>query len=207
MRKLTSKEPRYSLDGSVRIDRKYDDKYTWFTYFEVQTRLENMRKGLLSLGVKKNDRVTIFMESSIDRKIVIAAIMRIGAVPSLVPPDRRLIATHFMINQLESSVMLVTADSVTRMPALFQHLSHTRHVIVAQDEVGGVLEQVPFDKTGLMNMYEEPIEVLTFTELEGLGQRSPDVATFAAHPDDAAFIVFTSGSTGEYGVTESDTVE
>lgn len=196
VRKVTSKEIHNLSDGSVRVNRKYDDKYTWFTYFEIQTRMENMRKGLLSLGVKKDDRVTIFMEASIERKIVIASIMRIGAVPSLVPADRRLLASHYMINQLESSVMLVTADTVTRIPALAPHLTHTRRVIVAQEEVGCVLEVLPFGRTGLKNFYEEPIDIMTFKEVEELGQRMPDTPSYESHPDDAAFIVFTSGSTG-----------
>lgn len=196
LRKLISKEVEWLPDGTTRIHRQYDDKYTWFTYFEISTRLDNLRKGLMALGVKKNDRVTIFMESSMERKMVTASLMRVGGVPALVPPDRRLISTHYMINQLDSAVMIVSAATAMQMPALCQHLTHTRHVIVAQDEVNGVLEEIPFDKTCLTNFYDEPLEVMTYLELEALGQRSPDVEPTAAHPDDVAFLVFTSGSTG-----------
>jgi hypothetical protein len=197
MRKLISKRVQTLSDGTVRIDREYENKYTWYTYFEIQKWMDNLRRGLIALGVQKNDRVAIFMESSIERKIVIAAIMRFGAVPSLVPSDRRLLATHYMINQLEADVMIVSTDTAMRIPSLCPHLSHTRRIIVAQEEVAGVLEEVPFDLNNLKNMYEESIEVMTLSELQCLGQRSPDAPIFDANPDDTAFLVFTSGSTGE----------
>lgn len=195
-RKTISKQAQVLSDGSTRVERTYDSAYSWLTYFEVQTQMEDIRKGLLALGVRKKDRVSILMESRVERKIIIAAVMRLGAIPALVPHERRIMATYYMINQLDSEVLIVSADTALRLTALAPNLTHTTRVIVVEDEVAGEIEPVDIDPESLANLYEQQIEFMTIAQVQALGRRAGNSAPYNSHPDDAAFIVFTSGSTG-----------
>ena len=195
-RRVICKTNKVMPDGSVRVERTYEDKYTWLTFFEIASRMANIKKGLCALGVKRPDCVAVLMESRVERKIMITAIMRSGAIPALVPPDRRPLATFYMINQLDSAVLIMSAETAAQLPVIAPQLSHTRTVIIVEDEVNDVKEPLQVDVKGLKNIYEEPIEVMTLSDLEALGQRSAEPEDFASHPDDAAFVVFTSGSTG-----------
>lgn len=57
------------------------------TYEAVDQRINNVVRGLISVGVRQGDRVGVLMETRPSALVAIAALSRLGAVAVLVPPD------------------------------------------------------------------------------------------------------------------------
>ena len=53
-------------------------QYQWFSYNQVDVRVEHVAKGLLVNGVHPQDKVNIFAETRIEWMISAQAILRIG---------------------------------------------------------------------------------------------------------------------------------
>ena len=57
------------------------------TYEAVDTRINNVVRGLISVGVRQGDRVGVLMETRPSALVAITALSRLGAVAVLIPPD------------------------------------------------------------------------------------------------------------------------
>ena len=57
------------------------------TYEAVDTRIDNVVRGLIEVGVRQGDRVGVLMETRPSALVAIAALSRLGAVAVLMPPD------------------------------------------------------------------------------------------------------------------------
>ena len=62
------------------------------TYEAVDTRINNVVRGLIDVGVRQGDRVGVLMETRPSALVAIAALSRLGAVAVLMPPDGDLAA-------------------------------------------------------------------------------------------------------------------
>jgi putative long chain acyl-CoA synthase len=62
------------------------------TYEAVDTRINNVVRGLIEVGVRQGDRVGVLMETRPSALVAIAALSRLGAVAVLMPPDADLAA-------------------------------------------------------------------------------------------------------------------
>jgi len=62
------------------------------TYEAVDTRINNVVRGLIEVGVRQGDRVGVLMETRPSALVAIAALSRLGAVAVLMPPDGDLAA-------------------------------------------------------------------------------------------------------------------
>ncbi|MBV8928269.1 MAG: alpha/beta fold hydrolase, partial [Mycobacteriaceae bacterium] len=62
------------------------------TYEAVDTRINNVVRGLIQVGVRQGDRVGVLMETRPSALVAIAALSRLGAVAVLMPPDADLAA-------------------------------------------------------------------------------------------------------------------
>ncbi|MDN5722038.1 MAG: AMP-binding protein [Corynebacterium sp.] len=60
------------------------------TYAAVDTRITNVVKGLIEVGVHQGDHVGVLMETRPSALVAIAALSRLGAVAVLLPPSRAL---------------------------------------------------------------------------------------------------------------------
>ncbi len=57
------------------------------TYEAVDTRINNVVRGLIDVGVRQGDRVGVLMETRPSALVAIAALSRLGAVAVMMPPD------------------------------------------------------------------------------------------------------------------------
>ncbi|MDT5009369.1 MAG: putative long chain acyl-CoA synthase, partial [Mycobacterium sp.] len=62
------------------------------TYDAVDTRINNVVRGLIEVGVRQGDRVGVLMETRPSALVAIAALSRLGAIAVLMPPDADLAA-------------------------------------------------------------------------------------------------------------------
>ena len=83
--KLLTERARNQPDGACFLfaDRVH-------TYAAVDTRITNVVKGLITVGVRQGDHVGVVMETRPSALVTIAALSRLGAVAVLLPPTRSL---------------------------------------------------------------------------------------------------------------------
>ncbi|HJX37055.1 MAG TPA: AMP-binding protein [Anaerolineae bacterium] len=143
------------------------------TYGEFLVTVNRIASGLLSLGVKKGDKVAILLPNRVEFPCAWLAANTIGAV--MVPVNARFVdeEIRYVLEHSEASV-LVTSDNhletVERLKADLPHL----HTFINVDE-RGTPGSVPFS---------------------ALLDNPPELPAVDISPDDDAVILYTSGTTG-----------
>src|SRR6476619_2053321 len=90
-----------------------DGKVTRITYKELHRRVCTMANGLKSLGIRKSDRVIIYMPMSIEVVVAMQACARIGAIHSVVFGGFSAKSIHERILDA-GAVAVITADEQMR---------------------------------------------------------------------------------------------
>jgi len=175
------------------VDRRGDNTaYKWFkeagqtdsvTWTEYYDQVKQVAKSLIALGVRKDDKVNILSYSSYRWVLSDMAMMCIGAVTigiyqSLLPDDCKYIINH-------SDAVLIFAEDDIQLQKIFE----------IRKEIPEIRKVVLFNGT-----CPEDDGVLSFEEFLGLGKDVPnkdfEKRVEAVTPQDAAAIVYTSGTTG-----------
>lgn len=142
------------------------------TYAEVAERVNRTGNALLSLGVEIEQRVLLLLLDSPDFAAAFFGAMKIGAVPvplntNLTPPDYRAI-----LEDSRARVLVVSAEILPQVAPILDGLTYLRHVIVAGESA-------------------------SYPTLAALtGAASPHLTAAGTSKDDAAFWLYTSGTTG-----------
>jgi acetyl-CoA synthetase len=160
------------------------------TYRELHEQVCRLANALLSLGVKRGDRVTIYLPMVPEAAVAMLACARIGAIHSVVfggfSPDS-------LANRIQDcdSNLLITADEGRRggrrvalkanADAALTQCPSIKDVIVVTVTGGSVPMQAGRD-----HRYEDL-----------LAKASPDCPPAEMNAEDPLFILYTSGSTGK----------
>jgi acetyl-CoA synthetase len=168
-------------------DPKSDAKVT---YRQLHAQVCRLTNGLRELGVKKGDRVCIYLPMIVEAAVAMLACARIGAIHSIVfggfSPD----SLASRIQDSECSV-LITADQgrrggrtvplKTNADEALQHCPSIRHVVVAKNTGGEVPMQAGRD--------------IWWSDLCDRQKDTAEPEPMGA--EDPLFILYTSGSTGK----------
>ena len=160
------------------------------TYRELHEEVCRLANALKGLGVKRGDRITIYMPMVVEAAVAMLACARLGAIHAVVfggfSPDS-------LANRINDcgSTLLITADEGRRggrkvalkanADLALQHCPTLQHVVVVKVTGGNVAMQ--------------PGRDLDYAEL--LAAASPDCPPEPMDAEDPLFILYTSGSTGQ----------
>ena len=168
-----------------------DGKVTRVTYQELYHRVCRFANGLKSLGIKKGDRVIIYIPMSIEGVVAMQACARIGATHSVVFGGFSAKSLYERIMDA-GAVAVITADEQVRggkhLPlkaivdeALGMGASERVRKVIVYKRSGG---NVPFSESRDIWMHELVAKHDDTCEPEWVGSEHP------------LFILYTSGSTG-----------
>jgi acyl-CoA synthetase (AMP-forming)/AMP-acid ligase II len=152
------------------------------SYHELRAQVDLYAKALLGLGVKRGDRVAMLAPPSIDFWIVLHAATSIGAVwLGLNPRYRQRDFEHVLIDSEPVAVVCLSPFEDRDYCSELRPLLHNGEPLVCHGEAtSGSISASDFRATG----HEVADELLA-------------AARAAVRPDDAAIIVYTSGTTGK----------
>jgi acetyl-CoA synthetase len=149
--------------------------------------------GLRSLGVKKGDRVTIYMPMVPEAAVAMLACARLGAAHSVIFGG---FSSQAIVDRVEDakSNLIITADGGFRRGAVVQLKKNVDEALKTTDRVGKV---VVLQRVG---QKECPIDWVEGRDVwwHELVKDQPD--TCPAEPmdaEDTLFVLYTSGSTGK----------
>jgi len=169
-----------------------DGKVTKIAYKELHRRVCMMANGLKSLGIKKSDRVIIYMPMSIEVVVAMQACARIGAVHSVV-------FGGFSAKSIQERVIdagavaMLTADGQFRggreiplKPAVDEAL--------AMGGCDSVRSVIVYKRTGTAVQWDAKRDVWLHDLVKAQPETCEPTWVNAEHP---LFILYTSGSTGK----------
>jgi acetyl-CoA synthetase len=169
-------------------DDPKDDKKV--TYKELHAEVCKFANVLKARGVKKGDRVTIYMPMIVETAVAMLACARIGAIHSVVfggfSPD----SIAGRIEDCQSSVV-VTADEGLRGG---RKIPLKDNIDAACDKVGGVTSVIVVKRTGA------PVKMKAGRDVyyDDIVKTVPaDCPCEPMNAEDPLFILYTSGSTGK----------
>ncbi len=158
------------------------------TYGQLRDRVNQFANGLKSLGVKKGDRVVIYMSLTIEGIIAMLACARIGAIHSVVYAGMGAGALRSRIEDCQAKVIICSDVAFRR-----------GKVVRLKATVDEALEHLDFvEKVVVHRRSKPPIELeeweVDFWEL--LRSHSHHCAPEVMDAEDPLFILYTSGTTG-----------
>ncbi len=183
----TKKENQVALIGEGN-----DPGESWkYTYKELHTEVSKFANVLKSLGVKKGDRVTIYLPMIPQLAIALLACARIGAIHSIVFGGFSADALKDRIIDCKSKI-LVTCDGTFR----------GAKAVPQKDNADKAVEGTPVEK---VIIYKRVGDKINCSWKEGrdlwwedlMAKASADCPCEEMDAEDPLFILYTSGSTGK----------
>ncbi len=181
------------LGDKVAIVFEADDgRVTRVTYRELLARTCRVANALNARGVKKGDRVVIYMSMSVEGVVAMQACARIGATHSVVFGG---FSAHSLRDRIEGAgaVMVMTADEQVRGG---KHLP-LKAVVDEAIALGGcesVKNVIVYRRTGSKVAWEPTRDHWLHDEMGAQSERCEPEWVGAEHP---LFLLYTSGSTGK----------
>ena len=144
---------------------RLESRITYSSLKEISDRVAN---GLRETGLKKGDRVILFMPKSIEQVVIYIGIQKVGAISVILNPGFKRDEMDYFLKDTDAKMAIVGK----REEALIRSIDERRPILPVETET-------PFTKGKLFP--SSPAQIL-------LGEGSPN---------DPAVLIYTSGTTGQ----------
>jgi len=189
--------------GAQRVVSKYvlDDKYTWFTYKQIEQTVINISAGLISLC---NDSLENLDGS---RKLLICAdtCMQWFLTAHACFRNRIIVVTAYTtlddeailhsIRQTEVRILVVSQKFARRLPKIIKDAPLVDTIIVLDEPLPGEADEILSLKSLLGSTCIK--RVISYKDLIERGKVSKESISSRPTADDVAVLMYTSGSTGK----------
>ena len=116
-------------------------------YAEFMKRIEDAAKGLVNLGIRKGDRVTVCMANTPQALDCFYALNRIGAIPNMIHPLSAAKEIAFYLNFSKSKAILTLDQFYYKVAQILPELENPIEILIAK-----VADELPFPLNALYPM-------------------------------------------------------
>jgi len=181
---------------------RFPDKKAWdfmgytATYKEFAEEIDKCANALAALGLKKGDRMTISMPTTPQGIICFYAIIKIGAVASMIHPLSPPKEIEFYLNVSKSKFALTIDAFYGSFKQIMQNTPCTKLILTKIPDYLPLLKGIGFKLTKGRKIPKVPSDdrVVWFKDMMNAGY--PKVEAAKADPDEMAVIMYSGGTTG-----------
>ena len=165
-------------------------KNTTLTYAELWTSLEAVARGLLTLGVRRSDRVGVYLDKRVETVSAIFGTSCAGGVFVPINPVLRARQVGHILNDCDVRILITTVDRLATLDAELAAAPSVTHVVLVDGSA-------PTERVATAGSFQ------LRTWEEAFGSSSIDADATRIEPRsagidvDMAAILYTSGSTGQ----------
>ncbi|NBF41414.1 MAG: AMP-binding protein [Spirochaetes bacterium] len=177
--------------------QKIDDGWSSMTFREVRDATRALATGLLSIGIGRDDKVTILAEGRQEWVIGELAVLHAGGVS--VPLSIKLLPDEipFRVNHSESKLVILSTNTASRITEVFGDFENEVMVLCLDDDsdtLGRIEEATGLKRGEWLFSYPELLE----RGRRELGVRETELSALAKEisEEDVVTISYTSGTTG-----------
>ena len=149
------------------------------TYQDIEEKSDLLALSLIQLGIKRQDRVIIFSDNSVETIISIYGILKAGGVFIILNGSLKSIKLNYIIKDSGSKVMIIQSSKKDIINDL-------------ESEIALIWFGQKENNEQKNNYYLDDLFKDTLTESDILKQRKSEIVDY-----DLATLIYTSGSTGE----------
>jgi len=150
-----------------------------FTYAEIDKVSNQLAHTLIELGIKRGDRVAIYIENSPEAVISLFGILKAGAIFSVLNPLIKPRKLQYILNNCQASCLVTHTTKLSALLEIINTLPHLKSIILAGDKKEIELK----NKT-----------IIFWEDITSYPKTQPSSKCI---DQDLATIIYTSGSTGE----------
>ncbi|OPL10735.1 MAG: hypothetical protein AVO34_09980 [Firmicutes bacterium ML8_F2] len=171
----------------VAVRYRAGEDFAGITYREMGEKVKNLALALISLGIKKEDKVSLLSETRPEWVVADFAILTAAGVTVTVYPTLSERTIQYIVDNSDSKIIIVEdREQLEKVLSVRAKLPKLTHIIV-------------IDSQG----HEEGEDIITFGEAYEIGRRfgaeNPEIyekTWKSVAPEDLSSIVYTSGTTG-----------
>ena len=162
------------------------------TYSEINHQAGQLASALANLGIKRQDRVVIFMDNSAESVISLFGILKAGAIFIMVNATMKAKKLNYILRDSGARALITHSNKARIIHEALDGASNLEHVLW----VGGV-PKFPSSVSASIRFHEWN-DVLSAVSIQSLTPCSTlSALCFPCIDVDLATIIYTSGSTGE----------
>ena len=175
--------------GRTAMREKFKGVWQEYTWIEYKDKVRDLCLGLVSLGMKKKDQASILGENCPEWLFADLGIQSLGGVAVGIYPTNSAEQVQYILDHSESKFVIVKDQE------------QADKVLDVKEKLPLLVKIIVIDMKGLRN-YNEPL-IISYKDVEALGRemhkKDPELfnrLVAETNPEDVAFIVYTSGTTG-----------
>ena len=153
------------------------------SFRDLEAHANRLAQSFLAEGLKRQDRIAVFLEPSIEAVISIFGILKAGGVFLVINPQVKAKKLEYILNDCQVKMLITESDRLGEVALVLPNCPHLQKLIITDCEIGK--NEVPF---------APGLKALSYSEIS---QSFPPTRPPKFCIDiDLASLIYTSGSTG-----------